>query len=192
MKKLFKLLCFVLLTLSINCQTLPLNSLETPNTGSYLKDMDNILPHWVGTWKGISNNKEYTFQFITFPEHLYTFPSGNYYYIDELKGKFKVVDLITNQVLYNDLMVVNFEDYKIELSGYGNNIGYVFSFRDNEAHCYNYAEFTLLKNPSNPNQITYAGFEYYELLDETSCPYGQQQNIPMFLPKVTLTLTRQP
>ncbi|WP_035693807.1 hypothetical protein [Flavobacterium soli] len=102
------------------------------------------------------------------------------------------MDLITSQVLYDDLMVTNFEDYKIGLMSYGNNIGYSFSFWDDEAHCYNSAKFALLKNPSNPNQITYAGFEYYELLDASGCQYGQQQNIPMFLPKVTLTLTRQP
>ncbi|MFY0482393.1 DUF6705 family protein [Flavobacterium sp. PLA-1-15] len=192
MKNLFKIICLLLLTLEASCQTLPL---LTPSfdisTGAYLKDLDNELPYWVGTWKGVSGNREYTFQFTSFPHHLNSFSNGDYYYIDELKGKFKVVDLTTNQVLYNDMMVTNFEDYKIGLSAYGTNIGYRFYYRDDEAHCDNFTGFVLLKSSSNSNQITYTGFEYYQLLEADTCPY-QQQNIPMFLPKVTLTLTRQP
>jgi|GEM_PF-795822 len=191
MKSLCKLLCLVLLALEASCQTLPLGTpnFDTP-TGAYLKDMDNVLPFWTGTWKGIMNNKEYTFQFTSFPHHNVTFESGDHFYEDMLNGKFKVFDLTTNQVLYNDLTSTSFEDYKIRLMAYGHNIGYVFSFRDDEAHCYNSAKFTLLKNPSNPNQITYAGFEYYPLLEGDTCPYGQQQNVPMFLPKTTLKLTK--
>ncbi|WP_157485846.1 hypothetical protein [Flavobacterium soli] len=191
MKNLFKLLCCLLLTLEASCQTLPLTTsrFDAPN-GAYLKDMDIVLPFWTGTWTGISDNKEYTFQFTTFPHHHVVLSNGDYFYEDILKGKFKVVDLITNQVLYNDMMVTNFEDYKIELTGYGNNIGYRFCFRDDEVHCDNFIEFTLLKNASNPNQITYTEFGYisYFYFD---CQYSTQQNIPMFLPKVTLTLTRQ-
>lgn len=192
MKKIFKLLCLILLTIEASCQTLPVQTpnFETPN-GAYLKDLDNVFPFFTGTWKGIIDNKEYTFQFTTFINHLRTFSTERYYYIDELMGKFKVVDLTTNQILYDDLMVSNFENYKIKFATYGNNIGYVFSFRDDEAHCYNFVEFVLLKNSSNLNQITYTGFEYSEYLRTDDCIYPSQLDIPMFLPKVTLTLTRQ-
>lgn len=140
MVKIFSItILFLLFSINCNCQTLPLNSPEEPNNGAYLKDIDNVLPFWVGTWKGTMGNKEYTFQFTTFLR----FSSERYYYIDELLGKFKVVDLTTNTVLYDDLNVSNFEDYKISLSYPGNNIGYVFSFDDDNAHCNNSIEFTL-------------------------------------------------
>lgn len=180
----------LLFTLNCNCQTLPLNSLDEPNNGGYLKDIDNVLPFWVGTWKGTVDNKEYTFQFTIFSHHLKSFSSERYYYIDELMGKFKVVDLTTNTVLYDDLSVSNFEDYKISLSGYGNNIGYVFLFVDDSTHCDNMIKFTLLKNSTNPNQIKYLNFEYTRLLSPEDCIYPQQSDIPMFLPKVNLILTR--
>ena len=180
-------------TINCNCQTLPLNTPYTniDNNGSYVKDIDNALPFWVGTWKGTVGNKEYTFQFTTFLHHTVSFPSGNYYYKDKLMGKFKVVDLTTNDVLYDDLSVSNFEDYKIELSYPGNNIGYVFAFDDDNAHCNNSVEFTLLKIPTNPNQIKYLNFEYTEFISPSDCIYPEQEDIPMFLPKTEVILTRQ-
>ncbi|WP_288981611.1 DUF6705 family protein [uncultured Flavobacterium sp.] len=190
-KNTLKILSLLLFTINCNCQTLPLNSPEEPDNGGYLKDIDNVLPFWVGTWKGTVDNKEYTFQFTTFLHNTVNFPNGDYYYKDKLMGKFKVVDLTTNMVLYDDLSVSNFEDYKIRLSGYGNNIGYVFRFVDDNAHCNNKTEFTMLKNSANPNQIKYLNFEYQRLLSPEDCIYPQQGDIPMFLPKVDLILTRQ-
>lgn len=191
MKILLKISLLLLFTINCNCQTLPLNSLEEPNAGGYLKDIDNVLPFYVGTWKGTVGNKEYTFQFTTFIHHLKSFSFERYYYIDELVGKFKVVDLSTSTVLYDDLSVSNFEDYKIKLSYPGNNIGYVFSFDDDNSHCNNSAEFALFKIPTNPNQVTYTNFEYTEFISPSDCVYSEQEDIPMFLPKINLILTRQ-
>ncbi len=158
---------------------------------AYLKDMDDILPFWVGTWKGTVDNKEYTFEFMEFEHYLKTFPSGGYYYEDKLMIKFKVVDLANGATLYNDLNITNFEDYKIWLATYNQYNGYTFSFNDNELKCYNNVTFVLLKNPSNPNQVSYVSFEYEPLLDPSGCSYPSRQDIPMFLPKVDLILIRQ-
>ncbi|AWM13788.1 hypothetical protein DI487_07875 [Flavobacterium sediminis] len=191
MKTLLRTFCFVLFAFYANCQTLPLSSLEEPNTGGYLKDIDNVLPFWEDTWKGTTNNKEYTFQFTVFLHHLTTFSSERYYYIDKLVGKFRVIDLITGQELYNDLAVTNFDDYKIELLAYGNNIGYVFSFTDSESHCNNSINFTLLRNGSNTNEIIYTAFEYNQFFLMEDCPYTNRSDIPMFLPTQDFVLTRQ-
>ena len=191
MKKILKTFCFILFACYANCQTLPLNSLEEPNTGGYLKDIDNVLPFWEGTWKGTINNREYTFQFDTFLHHIYSFPNGDYYYIDRLVGKFKVVDLSTNQELYNDLAVTDFDAYKIKLLSYNQYNGYSFGFFDDESHCGNIIEFKLIKNSSNLNQIEYVSFEYSDYIPALDCPYADQLDIPMFLPKVDLVLTRQ-
>jgi hypothetical protein len=192
MKKTFALFCLLFITLSCKAQTLPLNSLEDINNGGYSKDTENKLPFWVGTWKGTVNNKEYTFQFTSFTHHLETFPNGDYYYIDELMGKFKVEDLGTNTILYNDLDSTNFEDYKIRFLGYNPYNGYSFSFYDDLAHCYNIVKFLLLKSPSNSNQVNYMSFEYdRDFYLDNDCPYPDMLDIPMFLPKVELVLTRQ-
>lgn len=192
MKILLKISFLLLFTLNCYCQTLPLNSPEDPNNGGYLKDLDNVLPFWVGTWKGVVNNKEYTFQFTTFLHHIVCFPSGNYYYKDKLMGKFKVVDLTTNEVLYDDLSDTNFVYYNIELIGYNIYNGYTFLYNDDDiTHCNNKTKFTIIKSLSNPNQVTYTNFEYTEFISPSDCIYPEQEDIPMFLPKVNLILTRQ-
>ena len=140
--------------------------------------------------KGQVNNKEYTFEFSSFPHHLWSFPNGDYYYIDRLMGKFKVVDLANNQILYNDLNILEFEDYKIQFISHNAYNGYSFLYYDEIDNCYNSAIFRLIKNPNNLNQIQYKEFEYYDFL-EIDCTYTNQEDIPMFLPKVDLTLTRQ-
>lgn len=191
MKKLIKIFSLFLFTLNSNCQTLPLNSMDEPNNGGYLKDLDNKLPFWVGTWKGVAENKEYTFEFNIFLHQQKNFSIERYYYVDELVGKFKVVDLVTNNILYNDLMVTNFEDYKISLLSYNQYNGYSFLFNDDELHCDNLIEFQLIKNPSNPNQINYVNFSYSEFIPTLDCPYSNRDDIPMFLPKVDLILVRE-
>jgi len=190
MRTIIKILVLVIISLNANCQTLPLLSPKDAENGGYYKDIDNVLPFWVGTWKGQVNNKEYTFEFVSFPHHLWPFPNGDYYYIDELMGKFKVVDLGTNQILYNDLNVTNFEDYKIMFLSYNAYNGYNFSLFDNDNHCYNSVDFKLIKNPNNLNQILFTDFMYDGYLHQ-DCTYTSQEDIPMFLPKVDLTLTRQ-
>lgn len=104
--------------------------------------------------------------------------------------KYKVVDLSTNQVLYDDLNITNFEDYKVRFASYNNYNSYSFIFMDNNTHCYNSASFYLVKNLSNLNEITFTAFKYDEYLYRT-CPYTNQEDIPMYLPKVNLSLTRQ-
>ncbi|WP_291108549.1 DUF6705 family protein [Flavobacterium sp. UBA6195] len=192
MKNLFKILIMLFISLNASCQTFPLKTPEfdCPN-GAYLKDLDNVFPYWTGTWKGIVNNKEYTFQFVSFPRQLVSYPSsGNYHYEDQLKCKFKVIDLSNNQILYNDLLINNIENYKLHLASY-RSIGYIFLYFDDRNHCNNVASFTLIKNLNNTNQVTYKAFEYEEYLRPSDCPYANQSDIPIFLPTSDLILTKQ-
>ena len=188
--KILQITLITLFTINISCkaQIVPLKSLDYPD-GAYLKDLDNILPFWVGTWKGSINNKEYTFQFVKFTQHQITFSDGSSYFRDILMGKFKVVNLSTNQIIYNDLNVVNFDDYKIERIG-KMQIEYFFMFYDSQNNCRNKAQFSLIKDTTNSNQVLYKNFKYDEY-DHWECPFQNQEAIPLFLPKVELVLTRQ-
>lgn len=129
--------------------------------------------------------------FTVFLHHSYNFPNGDYYYIDRLVGKFRVIDLITGQELYNDLAVTNFDDYKIKLLSYNQYNEYSFALFDDDTHCGNVIEFKLIKNPSNPNQVEYVSFEYSDYIPTLDCPYQNQLDIPMFLPTQDFVLTRQ-
>jgi hypothetical protein len=169
-------------------QIVPLNNIETPQ-GAYEKDLDNILPFWVGTWKGVINNNEYTFVFNLFPNTLINYGFGTTYYRDELMIKFSVKDLNTNIIRYSDLNVTDYNDYKISFAALLFNGDYVFIFRDSVQNCFNGAEFTLIKN--NLNQIEFRNFSFLEFLYFDDCPYTNRSQIPFFLPDGNFILTRQ-
>ena len=191
MKKLILISILVLSFISCYSQVVPLKSYDFPN-GAYKQDLDLELPFLEGTWEGIANNKKYTFIFTIFPHHLYWFSSDDYYYQDVLVGKFKVTDLSTNQVLYDDTSVTNFDDYKILLLSIMLQNDFSFAFFDTQEKCYNQLEFKLTKSNNNTNTITYHDFEYDTYLYQlNNCPYANQQDIPMFLPTTPLTLTKQ-
>jgi hypothetical protein len=158
-----------------------------PN-GAYAKDLDNEFPFWIDTWEGVVNNKKYSFTFIKFTQHLTIYPNGSYKYEDVVVGKLKVTNVLTNQIIYNESNFTNYEDYLIKCL-----IIIDDEFRcglyDKENHCYNSADFILVKDPNNPNQILYKDFSYDEYYECST--YQNQEDIPMFLPKVDLTLTRQ-
>lgn len=178
-------------TVFASCQvttTVPLNTYDYPN-GAYLKDLNNELPFWEGTWEGIANNKKYIFEFVIFRQHLITFP--NNHYIDEIKGKLKVIDLNTSQELYNNLNITNYENFKIHGLSLRGSV-FHFWFQDTINNCFNEASFSLVKDPATSNQIIYKNFELGEYIGNyLNCSYQNQSDIPMFLPRVNLVLTKQ-
>lgn len=192
MKNILKLICFFLFTINASCQVttiIPLASYNFPN-GAYLKDSNNTLTPYVGTWEGVINDKKYTFVFQVFTQHLNTSANGDYHYEDELRGKFKVVDLNTNQTLYNNLASTNYIDYNIKGSAIRNG-NFSFFFLDSEAHCYNSATFILQNINGQPNKLRYCYFDYDSYGTLQGCSqYPNQTSIPMFLPKVDLILTK--
>lgn len=190
MKNTFKIIFILLFSLKANCQIttiLPLNSVDVP-IGAYLKDLNNELPFWEGTWEGIANNKKYIFEFVIFRQHLITFP--NNHYEDEIKGKLKVIDLNTNQILYNNLDISNYESYIIHGLSLRGGV-FHFWFQDTINNCYNEASFSLVKDSVSSNQIMYKNFELGEYGSYLNCNYQNQSDIPMFLPRVDLVLTKQ-
>lgn len=178
-------------TVLASCQvttTVPLNTYDYPN-GAYLKDLNNELPFWEGIWEGVADNKKYIFEFTLFRQHLDSY-IGGYHYTDIIKGKFKVIDLNTNQVLFNNLQVTNYEDYPISgLVIKGRE--FFFGFYDNEINCFNSVLFTLTKDPTNQTQINYTDFRFNGYGGPADCNYQNQSDIPMFLPRVNLVLTKQ-
>lgn len=168
--------------------TVPLNTYNYQN-GAYLKDLNNELSFLVGTWEGIVDNKRYIFEFTLFTQHLTSY-NGGYHYTDIIKGKLKVVDLNTNQILFNNLSVTNYNDYQISsLIIKGRSLH--FGFYDNENNCFNSALFTLVKDPTNSTQINYTNFRLNSYGGPADCIYENQSDIPMFLPRVDLVLTKQ-
>lgn len=184
----------IFLIFKTNCSSqvteiVPLRSLASEHdNGVYLKDIDNELTFYEGTWVGTLNDKKYTFEFVKFTQHLSQYEvGGDYYYRDDLMGKFKVEDLITNNVIYNDLSIITYEDFKIFLTSL--RVGAYFSYVD-KVNCFNSADFFLFKVSGNPNQLRYENFSL-NFYSNYNCQYTNQEDIPLFLPMSDLILTRQ-
>lgn len=84
-------------------QTLPLSTVTgdviAPNT--YIKDIDNQLPVYEGTWKGTWNNKTFVINLKKIKFHD-TFSKNNPFHQDVLIGRFQVKDS-NGKVLFDDL-----------------------------------------------------------------------------------------
>lgn len=187
---------YIILLITISCKSqvttiVPLSSYDFPN-GAYLKDLNNELNPYVGRWEGISNNKKYIFEFIKFTQRLNSYtgaPTGDYHYEDELVAKLKVIDLATNQVLYDNLSVTNYEDYL--LLGLNKHKGmFKFMFREKSDKCYLNGEFYLMNINGQLNQLKYRDFTLKSYLDYNCTSYTDINQIPFFLPKEDLILTK--
>jgi len=106
------LLILCIFALSCKAQTFPLRTYQELPENSYLKDTNNELPTYEGTWKGTWNNK---IIYVTFKklEHSYidTFKA----YRDVLIAKFKVTDLNGNILFDNN----NLSDENAKIEGVG-------------------------------------------------------------------------
>lgn len=189
-KKLNILILLLIFTTQSSCQVTSIKPLSSYDysKGSYLKDTNNQLPFYLDAWEGIYDNKKYTFEFNIFYQHMTDYGNGHYYYEDTLSAKFKVVDLITGLVLFDNLSASNFDDYLIYLTTLSN--GGRFLYLDT-LNCYNTGTFSLFKVNGTTNQLFYNQFALTEYIDFGDCPYSNQDEIPMFLPTGDFILTKQ-
>ncbi|WP_326981188.1 DUF6705 family protein [Chryseobacterium sp. MYb264] len=115
MKKIISVITFVfsLIYCKAQEQIFPLTTMNNelpPN--SYIKDTENQLPVFEGTWKGTSDNKTFTvvFKKVKFFD---TLAQKNPYYKDILWGKFQLKDA-EGKILFDNLSV---EDQYSKIQG---------------------------------------------------------------------------
>lgn len=97
MKNLF-LFIFICSIISCSAQTYPLRTFTDIPENAYLKDTNNELSSYEGTWKGMWENK---IIYITFKKNIYIYDDVLRYYKDNLIGKFKVLDTNSNILFDN-------------------------------------------------------------------------------------------
>lgn len=107
---------FILLSISISCtaQTYPLRTYTAVPTNAYIKDLNNELLPYEGTWKGTWNGKTIYIYFKKVKNY-FTHLENNPYYKDILKGKFKVIDSNGNILFDNS----NISDENVKIWGSG-------------------------------------------------------------------------
>ncbi|WP_335621882.1 DUF6705 family protein [Chryseobacterium camelliae] len=105
-------LLFILFTVTISCtaQTYPLRTFTDIPENAYLKDTNNELPAYEGTWKGTWDNKTI---FIYFKKINKKYNENLKYYKDLLIARFKVLDSNGN-ILFDN---TNLTDDKAKIWG---------------------------------------------------------------------------
>lgn len=92
-------------------QIIPLETKGFPIENTYYKDLNNELDPYIGTWKGVFNDKIFI---ITFSKYKNYNSTGNYYK-DRLAGKYRMLDASGNQ-LYS---TYNLSDEKAKVMSLG-------------------------------------------------------------------------
>ncbi len=183
MKKIF-LFIVLFLFISFKAQTYPLRTYyDTPN-GSYLKDTNNELSAYEGTWKGSWNNKVI---YITFKKNNYFYKETLGCYIDILVGKFKVTDDYGN--VFFDNTYLSDSDSKLK--------GGTFRKKDDKySLIYSDSEICGLNGfiqinftDSNKTKLAWK-FNEGNFIITKDCPYYNSPEFPQPLPK-EIILTKQ-
>ena len=182
-----KIIIIFTLLISINVKgqpgvTVPLGTWDTVPNGTYIKDINNVYLPYVGTWKGILNGKEHTYVFQIFTQHMFTNPSGTYYYEDILKAKYEVKDITSGNILFTTMSAVNYEDFYITALGTPDNGRLDFYFAD-VSNCYNSLKFALINVAGVSNQLRFGGPFYNDFYIPEGCPYADRYDIPVPIPK---------
>ncbi|MCW3161575.1 DUF6705 family protein [Chryseobacterium oryctis] len=153
MNKKLSIICLAIFT---NCfaQTVSLETMAQCEFGAcppatYVKDVNNLLNKYVGTWKGMLDDKNYEFNFIK---------RENFGFEDSLKkdrliGRLKITS--SNGVIEYD----NFSQPDDKTSFYGHNLqpdlkAYMARFSGGKLGCIDYGYVYLRIKPETPNNMT--------------------------------------
>jgi len=162
MKKIFLLSTLIFLSVQCKAQNHIVNltdcdSYFNESSGDYYnKDLNNILDNYVGTWKWINGNKEFTLILIKQVKHHYHETGNDDYYEDRLVGYYIYKE---NGVVIADTSSDNnlSTDYKMKVMFILNCHSQVSSiaFEDYKK----YKSFEVLLESLSPNQIKMKMFE---------------------------------
>jgi len=114
MKTQLIIIALLFTTLSCKAQSPVINQttydVDQRQDGMYLKDIDNILGRFVGTWKWIDGNS--SFEIVFTKGEMVEFPYGTYY--DIIIGTYKY---IRNGILIVDNLSQSYQGYAYPISG---------------------------------------------------------------------------
>lgn len=197
MKKILRTIICLFLTLSVHAQeglTVLLGT-EIPydyKKGVYLKDINNVITPYLGTWEGTLSGKKYTFVFQKFLKIRSGSLENFYNYSDCIVAKFKVVDVASSTTLYTSMNATSIDDFPIFGIPIGSDNYMEFIFYDTDANCRNCLEFYFKKIAGNPNQMQYLKYKYGTdaRYPDDPCSYANRADIPVFLPPENLILTK--
>ncbi|SDD87863.1 DUF6705 family protein [Riemerella columbipharyngis] len=153
---------------------------------SYVKDTNNELPEYEGTWKGTWGGKMI---YLTFKKIKYYnwFLNDRAYYRDMLIGKFKVLDQ-NNKILFDNTNVSD-NDARIKGFGFMKTGGkYLLGYIDEDI-CYMNGRITIYFTDNTKKKLQWDFYEGDNLITP-DCRYYKAKEFPQPLPK-SIVLTKQ-
>ena len=166
----------------------PLNTWDA-KSGTYLKDINNELNPYIGTWEGTWANKKFSLKIEKLLKVRHTSENGFYNYEDKLIGRYKVINLSDGSVLEDNFGQQNLSLIKIESTSskrFENRFNFIYIDKD---LCSIVGEIVFIGNPAT-NQLQY-NFMYDEW-DYNNCQYPEIIDIPVKIPTIyNLIMTRQ-
>jgi hypothetical protein len=187
---------FLLLTIT-NCkaqegriETLgTISRLELPN-GTYLKDTNDKMLFYVGTWKGVHNGKHILLKIQKLTKRRNDRAFGKYWYEDEMIGRYIVYNgdpnLPGTTIIASSINQIN-ELSPLKSVGDGRNNEFEFAYTDYQ-FCSASGELILKRNLSNPNELNYDFDVMGKVIFDPDCPYTD--TIPFPLPLANFNLIR--
>ncbi|WP_294218062.1 DUF6705 family protein [uncultured Chryseobacterium sp.] len=185
MKKILIIISIHLILLSC-AQVYPLNTNTDIPTDPYIKDLNNELIPYEGTWKGTWDNKTIFIYFKKINKYM-DHRENNPYYKDILIGKFKVINS-NGQVLFDNTNLSD-NDAKIEGGGFiKNSLKYLLSYNDPDI-CGMTGWVYITFNDAAKTKLNWKFTDTTDIMD-SSCQYYNANPFSKPLPK-EIILTKQ-
>ncbi len=186
MKSIFLFILFVI-AISCTAQVYPLRTFTDIPENAYIKDLNNELIPYEGTWKGTWDNKTIFIYFKKIKKHM-NHKENNPYYKDILIGKFKVINS-NGQVLFDNTNLSD-NDAKIEGTRFFSIPYKRYSLFYLDPDICNSTGDILIKFLNNTS--TQLDWKFSDTTDVTdsSCQYYDANPFPQPLPK-EIILTKQ-
>lgn len=192
MKKILLAITFLSIIISCNAQIYPLNTSpsDIPNN-AYIKDTNNELDKYVGTWKGIWNGKTLFLELKKIKTYSSIPNDIHPYYKDRILGERKVVG--SNGIVEID-RITNFDIQSPEFSGIGQSLK-----NGNWKRLYFYPK-NMCRKTATLDITSFTGsqmtlhFEYLPSIIDPNCQHNayvdQYGDFPINFPK-DITLIKQ-
>lgn len=160
-------------------QIYPLNTNTDVPTDAYIKDVNNELVPYEGTWKATWNNKT-IYVYLTRIKKYLDHKENNPYYKDVLVGKFKVLDNSGNILFDNTALPDN--DTKIEGTRFFSipNKRYSLFYYDSDI-CHSTGDIYISFSDNIFNQLNWKFIDTTDIITP-DCPYYSTNPFPQPLP----------
>lgn len=168
-------------------QTYPLNTNTDVPTNAYIKDLNNELFPYEGTWQAVWESKTFIIELKKIKKHL-DHKENNPYYKDVLVGKFKVLDSSGNALFNNTNLPDN--DTKIEGTRFFTipYKRYSLFYFDNDI-CGMSGDIYINFASTDLTKLTWRYSDMTDIITE-ECPYYNANPFPKPLPE-NIILTKQ-